>query len=119
MNPNPDKPQVLDPRVRAIADTLQQNPRLYRGYGWLWWTVKAALKAQLTQEQLYLLGNSNDPAMVRLAAQTFGSASAALDAALDHNEMRVMMGIGYAFDDHLPDGAAYRLMDDDVGYANL
>lgn len=110
---------LRDARVDGLTQLLQQQPRAYRGFGWLWWTVKAALKAHVSAEQLFLLGPSNEPAMIRLAAQTYGTASDALNAAIDHYRERALRGHVYAFDDHLPDGAAYHLYDDDAGYANL
>lgn len=110
----------LDPRLRGTLQLLQTTPRAYRAFGWMWWAVKAAMKAQkVSPAELGLLGDETDDACVALASRTYGSADAVLDAALDHFKARALGGHYYAFDDHLPDGAAYRLMDEDAGYANL
>lgn len=115
-----DRKTIMDPQLRGILQLLQTQPRAYRGFGWLWWVVKGALKAQgVTKDELFYLGNANDARAVALAMRTFGSAQAAIDAARDHYEQRAYRGLVYALDDHLPDGAAYRLTDPDAGIANL
>jgi hypothetical protein len=110
---------VLDPRLMSTLTMLQRDPRCYRGFGWLWWTVKAALKAQVTPAELYLLGAANDPVCVQAAAAEYGSGTAALDAALDHYAERAYGGLVFASDDHLPDGRAVRITDPDAGHANI
>jgi|GEM_PF-2253184 len=109
----------LDPRLRSIVQLLQRDPRTYSGYGWLWWPLKAILKAQVSKQELYLLGDENRPELVSLAQTLYGSADEIINQAIDHYQQRAMFAQLYAHDDHLPDGRAVQITDDDAGHANL
>ncbi|MHA0048580.1 hypothetical protein [Deinococcus sp. PEB2-67] len=112
MTPNPDA------RLHTIAQLLTQDPGSYRGYGWLWWALKALLRATYTTDDLSLLGTCTNPTAVRLATQHHPTPDDVIRAAIDHYEYRAQRGLQYAADDHLPDGAPIRITDPDAGYAN-
>lgn len=111
-HPNIDQP--ADQQTTMLTILLQNDPRCYRGFGWLWWPVKAALKTRVTQRELPILGEHQEPEMIRLALETYGDVQGILDAAYDHYAQRAYLGQLLAVDDHLPDGAAYRLNDPDA-----
>lgn len=61
-----DTPAPLDlPKLaRNIRPTLKQDPREYRDFGAYWWPVKRFLKIYYTRNDLYSLGDYEDPEMV-------------------------------------------------------
>ena len=51
----------IDKCLMKILQILQQNPASYRAFGIYWWPIKALLKQKYTKDNLYMLGNYEDP----------------------------------------------------------
>lgn len=47
--------------ARNCVQVLQQQPEFYRAFGIYWWPVKAILKHFHSRDELYLLGDYEDP----------------------------------------------------------
>jgi hypothetical protein len=52
--------------LRNVLMTLQADPQRYRCFGVYWWPMKALLRQQFGQQQLYMLGKYEDPEVAAL-----------------------------------------------------
>jgi hypothetical protein len=107
-----------DARLRSFVQILQQHPANYRAFGWLWWPVKAMLKAHYSQAELSLLGECSNTTCVRVATKLYPKPDDLINAAVEQYQDRTQRGQAQASDDHMPDGAPIRVTDPDAGFAN-
>lgn len=54
---------MADPKevAKNALILLQQDPRRYRNFGVYWYFIKALMKRYYSRDQLYLLGDYDDP----------------------------------------------------------
>lgn len=53
--------RAIEQAMRNVLGTLQADPARYRNFGIYWWPVKALLKRYYSRDNLYLLGDYEDP----------------------------------------------------------
>lgn len=102
----------IDRTLRNILHILQTDPVKYRCFGAWWWPIKALLKTRYTQDNLYMLGDYEDPdGAARVPdlglVETVGSA-------LEEFQRNAVFNLGSAevID---PDGEPYTIYDEDAG----
>ncbi|HEY0203323.1 MAG TPA: hypothetical protein VGC15_04140 [Acetobacteraceae bacterium] len=103
----------VDAAFRNTVQQLQQEPQRYRLFGVYWWIVKKLLKAAgYDREQLYMLGDYEDPetaAMVPVLPLV-----ATLEAAFtEYGQNARFPHTGGMVEN--PDGELVRLFDEDAG----
>ncbi len=105
---------MTDPKMalRNILATLQQEPSRYRLFGVYWWPVKRLLKAAgYTRENLYLLGDYDDPETAALVPPA--GLQATLRAALAEYGENARYGRGGGWVE-APDGEIVQISDCDA-----
>lgn len=102
---------------RAFAEStlqlLQQDPRRYRLFGVWWYLVKEVLKRFYTRENLHLLGDYRDPAVVERMPPV-ASLEEALQAAVEEYRQNAVLNMGRN-EVEAPDGEVFILYDPDAG----
>jgi|SRR5690606_7537448 len=91
---------------------LQEDPRRYRNFGVYWYFVKALLKKYYTRENLYLLGDYEDPTVVERMPD-HGSLQATLEAAIAEYRENASFNLG-RIQVTAPDGERFTLIDPDA-----
>ena len=94
MQPEADR---VDPETfaRSVRALLNEDPRRYRNFGVYWYLVKAVLKRFYDRQNLYLLGDYEDRAVIDRMPQhaTLGEA---LAAAIEEYQHNVSFNLGLA-----------------------
>ena len=99
--------------INSVYQLLNENPRRYRNFGVYWFFVKALLKRQYTQDQLYLLGDYTDPEIS--AHMPAASAADTLSAAIETYRYNAMNNMGRA-EVLAPDDEYVIIYDQDAGF---
>lgn len=106
---------MIDPKTLAAStlQLLQSDPSKYRCFGVHWYFIKAMMKRFYTVENLYLLGDYEDPTVVaRMPAHA--NLEEALAAAVDEYRQNAAFGMGSNVVTDA-DGDAFTLIDPDAG----
>ncbi len=106
---------MINPKAFAASTLalLQQDPRRYRNFGVHWYFVKALLKQFYTRDNLYLLGDYTDPAVIA-KMPPHETLQAALAAAIDEYRENASFNLGRE-QVTAPDGERFTLIDPDAG----
>jgi len=107
---------MIDPKQFAAStlQLLQTDPRNYRKFSYYWFFVKALLKRYYTKDNLYMLGDYEDPTVVAMVPE-HEDLQEALEAAAEMYQLNASFGMGTSdFTD--PDGETFSLVDSDAGY---
>lgn len=106
---------MIDPKQLAAStlQLLQAEPARYRNFGVYWFLIKALMKRFYTVDNLYLLGNYEDPTVIARMPE-HASLDEALTAAVEEfrQNSAFNMGSNVITDD---DGEAFTLLDTDAG----
>lgn len=106
---------MIDPKTLAAStlQLLQADPSKYRLYGMYWYLIKALMKRFYTVENLYLLGDYEDPTVID-RMPPHANLQEALAAAVEEYRQNASFGMGSTVvtDD---DGEAFTLVDQDAG----
>lgn len=107
---------MIDAKTFAAStlQLLQQDPRRYRYFGAHWYLVKAVLKKFYTRDNLHLLGDHVDQAVVeRMPAHA--DLQQALAAAIEEYRQNASFNMGRSeVVDHVG-GGTFTLVDPDAG----
>jgi len=105
---------MINPEVfaRNCLQMLQQQPEYYRSFGIYWWPVKAILKHYYGRDQLYMLGDYEDP--IGAAAAPRVGLQEMLGLALEEQEHNVRDCMLPEWV-QTPDGVDYFIFDQDAG----
>jgi hypothetical protein len=107
---------MIDPKQLAAStlQLLQADPRNYRNFSYYWFFVKALMKRYYTKDNLYMLGDYEDPAVVAMMPDG-EDLQETLTEAVDMYRTNAAYGMGTSeFTD--PDGETFTLHDEDAGY---
>ncbi|MFI5023849.1 MAG: hypothetical protein ACHQRJ_19635 [Alphaproteobacteria bacterium] len=106
----PINPDVFAKSVRTL---LTEDRCRYRNFGMYWYFVKALLKTKFNKDDLYLLGDHEDPSVIARMPQGI-SAADTLVAAVEEYRHNAMFNLGrnVVVDD---DGEQFTLLDPDAG----
>lgn len=99
--------------ARNCLALLQQDPAIYRSFGYYWWAIKRLLKRYYTRENLYLLGDYEDTdAAGKLSSMP--EYQVLLAALVTHQDNRLYhMDSPHGVD---LEGNQYTVMDQDAGF---
>lgn len=107
---------MIDPKTFAAStlQLLQEDPRRYRNFGAHWYLVKAVLKKFYTRDNLHLLGDHVDQAVVeRMPAHA--DLQEAIAAAIEEYRTNASFNLGSnEVADHVG-GGTFTLLDPDAG----
>lgn len=107
---------AIDPRQFAASTValLAEKPARYRNFGVYWFFVKALLKrAGYTRDNLYLLGDYEDPSVIE-AMPKHESLAEALEAASDEYRANAAHNLGRS-EIITPEGNKIFIFDEDAG----
>lgn len=107
---------MIDPKTFAAntLQLLQEDPRRYRLFGVHWYLVKAVLKQFYTRENLHLLGDYMDRAVMdRMPAHA--DLQQALAAAIEEYRQNATFNMGRAEVEDPVGGGTFTLVDTDAG----
>lgn len=107
---------MIDPKTFAAStlQLLQDDPRRYRLFGAYWYLVKQVLKKFYTRDNLHLLGDYIDPAVIERMPQ-HADLQEALAAAIEEYRKNASFNLGSAEVEDLAGGGTFRLVDPDAG----
>jgi hypothetical protein len=113
--------EIRPEQLRGVVQLLENDPASYRAFGPFWWFIKRLLRRFYAQNRaLYFLGGSDEPETRRRLAGLYPSESGMFEAALHHYAAKVQYGEVYDGESYWPDDESpYRLVDPDMGPANL
>ena len=107
---------MIDQKTFAASTLalLQQDPRRYRHFGAHWYLVKAVLKKFYTRDNLHMLGDYMDQAVIeRMPAHA--DLNQALEAAIEEYRANAAFNLGRAEVPDLTGGGTFTLVDTDAG----
>jgi hypothetical protein len=86
---------MINPKQFAAStlELLQANPRNYRNFGTHWYFVKALMKRFYTADNLYLLGDFDDPS-VTARMEPPDDLQSALSGAVEEYQENACFGMG-------------------------
>lgn len=106
---------MIDTKKLAFStlQLLQEDPRRYRYFGEYWFLIKRILKKHFTKENLYLLGDYEDPSVIERMPE-HKNLQEALRAAIETYQQNATFSMGSA---ELVDsnGEKFTLYDEDAG----
>lgn len=107
---------MIDPKTFAAStlQLLQDDPRRYRLFGAYWYLVKQVLKRFYTRDNLHLLGDHVDPAVIERMPD-HADLQEALAAAIEEYRKNASFNLGSAEVEDLAGGGTFRLVDPDAG----
>lgn len=107
---------MIDPKTFAAStlQLLQDDPRRYVNFGAHWYLVKQVLKKFYTRDNLHLLGDHMDQAVIeRMPAHA--SLQDALAAAIKEYRKNASFNLGSNQVEDPVGGGTFRLVDPDAG----
>lgn len=106
---------MIDPKQLAAStlQLLQTDPAKYRCFGVYWYLIKALMKRFYTVENLYLLGDYEDPAVIARMPE-HASLDEALTAAAEEYRQNASFNLGSNLVTDA-DGEQFKLLDLDAG----
>jgi hypothetical protein len=107
---------MIDPRTFATStlQLLQDDPRRYRCFGAYWYLVKAVLKKFYTRDNLHLLGDHVDQAVVARMPE-HADLQEALAAAVEEYRTNASFNLGSNEVTDPVGGGTFTLLDPDAG----
>lgn len=106
---------MIDPKTLAAStlQLLQADPSKYRCFGVHWYFIKALMRRYYTADNLYLLGDYEDPDVIARMPAHANLAEALAAAVEEYNTNATFnMGSNVVTDQ---DGASFTLIDTDAG----
>lgn len=106
---------MIDPKQLAAStlELLQADPSRYVNYGAYWYFIKALMKRYYTLDNLYLLGDFEDPDVIA-RMPVHASLDEALTAAAEEYRQNASFNLGSNVITDA-DGEAFTLIDPDAG----
>ncbi len=106
---------MIDPKTLAAStlELLQADPAKYHNFGTHWYLVKALMKRFYTKENLYLLGDFEDQAVLARMPE-YATLADALAGAVEEYQHNAAFNLGSNVITD-PDGEAFTLVDEDAG----
>lgn len=99
--------------ARNCLALLQQDPAIYRSFGYYWWPIKRLLKRYYNRDNLYLLGDYEDKEAAEKLS-TMPEYQVLLAALVTHQDNRLHhMDSPYGHDLY---GNPYTVVDQDAGF---
>lgn len=107
---------MIDPKTFAAStlELLQQDPRRYRCFGAYWYLVKAVLKKYYTRDNLHMLGDHVDQAVVARMPE-HSDLQEALAAAVEEYRINASFNLGSNEVADPVGGGTFTLLDPDAG----
>lgn len=107
---------MIDPKTFAAStlQLLQDDPRRYRCFGVHWYLVKAVLKKFYTRDNLHLLGDYMDQAVIE-RMPPHADLQQALAAAVHEYRQNAAFNMGRSEVEDPTGGGAFTLVDPDAG----
>lgn len=106
---------MIDPKQLASSTLklLQEDPRRYRNFAEYWFLIKGLMKKYYTKDNLYLLGDYEDRAVIERMPE-HEDLQEALKAAIDTYRENATFGMGTS-EFYDSDGEKFTLYDEDAG----
>lgn len=108
---------MIDPKVfaQSTLHLLQQDPRRYVNFGVYWFFVKALMKRYYTRDNLYMLGDYEDPGVIARMPD-HGRLQETLEAAVEEYRLNAMHNMGRKGVSDPSGGGSVTIHDEDAGF---